>query len=125
MPQARWLLIGTLPLAVTKLSIFGKEIDVAYQENFEGKNIKPQVDHFILLNVNKIIVLPEDCLLSLACSKGLLSFVMNNPFASLASIQIKLLVKAVDFAKEIYVLFKQIDAMESFLCFGRLLCKAR
>jgi len=83
----------------TKVVHFDKEIDVASQENFEGKNIKPQVDHFILLNVNKIIVLPEDCFLNLACGKFLLNFVMNNSFASLASIQIKLLVKAVNFAK--------------------------
>ena len=76
---------------------------MASQENFEGKNIKPQVDHFILLSVNEIIVLPEDCLLNLACGKRLLSFVMNNPFASLASMQIKLLAKAEDFAKEMYV----------------------
>ena len=64
-----------------------------------------------------------DCLLNLACGIGLLSFVMNNPFAKLVSIQVKLFANVENFAKEMYVLLKQLDEIEVFLCFGRLFAK--
>ena len=50
---------------VCNIGHFDSEIDVASMRKYQWENIKPQVDHIILPNGNKILLLAEGRLVNL------------------------------------------------------------
>ena len=55
---------------VCNIGHFDNEIDVSSMKQYEWENIKPQVDHIILPNGNRIILLAEGRLVNLGCATG-------------------------------------------------------
>ena len=55
---------------VCNIGHFDNEIDVASMKKYTWDNIKPQVDHIILPNGNRIILLAEGRLVNLAAGDG-------------------------------------------------------
>lgn len=94
---------------VCNIGHFDNEIDVAHLRKFEWDNIKPQVDHVILPNGNRIILLAEGRLVNLGCATGHPSFVMSNSFTNQVLAQIELWKHADNYKNEVYVLPKHLD----------------
>jgi len=90
-------------------SIFDSEIDVAGMRKYEWENIKPQVDHIILPDGRRIILLAEGRLVNLGCATGHPSFVMSNSFTNQVLAQIELFKYGSKYQKEVYVLPKHLD----------------
>ncbi|MDH3587880.1 MAG: adenosylhomocysteinase [Gammaproteobacteria bacterium] len=88
---------------------FDNEIDVASVEKYEWENIKPQVDHIILPNGNKIILLAQGRLINLGCGTGHPSFVMSNSFTNQVIAQIELWQNRDNYRNDVYVLPKHLD----------------
>jgi adenosylhomocysteinase len=63
---------------VCNIGHFDNEIDIASLKQFKWENIKPQVDHVILPNGNRIILLAEGRLVNLGCGTGHPSYVMSR-----------------------------------------------
>jgi len=94
---------------VCNIGHFDNEIDVAYLQQYEWENIKPQVDHIIFPDGKRIILLAEGRLVNLGCATGHPSFVMSNSFTNQVLAQIELWQNASDYKKEVYVLPKHLD----------------
>jgi adenosylhomocysteinase len=94
---------------VCNIGHFDNEIDVAYLKQYEWENIKPQVDHVILPNGNRIILLAEGRLVNLGCATGHPSFVMSNSFTNQVLAQLELWENGDDYDNEVYVLPKHLD----------------
>jgi len=69
---------------------FDVEIDVAALRQYPWENIKPQVDHVILPNGKRIILLAEGRLVNLGCASGHSCFVMSSSFSNQVLAQIEL-----------------------------------
>ncbi|MCP3669373.1 MAG: adenosylhomocysteinase, partial [Gammaproteobacteria bacterium] len=67
---------------VCNIGHFDNEIDVASMKKYQWENIKPQVDHIILPDGKRIILLAEGRLVNLGCATGHPSFVMSNSFTN-------------------------------------------
>jgi adenosylhomocysteinase len=96
---------------VCNIGHFDNEIDVASLKQYSWDNIKPQVDHIVLPNGNRIILLAEGRLVNLGCGTGHPSFVMSNSFTNQVLAQIELFTKGDEYGKEVYVLPKHLDEM--------------
>jgi len=96
---------------VCNIGHFDNEIDVASLKQYTWDNIKPQVDHIVLPNGNRIILLAEGRLVNLGCGTGHPSFVMSNSFTNQVLAQIELFTKGDEYGKEVYVLPKHLDEM--------------
>jgi adenosylhomocysteinase len=94
---------------ICNIGHFDNEIDVAYLKKFEWENIKPQVDHIILPNGKRIILLAEGRLVNLGCATGHPSFVMSNSFSNQVLAQIELWQNADKYQNKVYVLPKHLD----------------
>ncbi len=94
---------------VCNIGHFDSEIDVAAMRRYEWDNIKPQVDHIILPNGNRIILLAEGRLVNLGCGTGHPSFVMSNSFTNQVLAQIELFVHGQKYENKVYVLPKHLD----------------
>ena len=94
---------------VCNIGHFDNEIDVAYLQQYEWENIKPQVDHIIFPDGKRIILLAEGRLVNLGCATGHPSFVMSNSFTNQVLAQIELWQNADKYKKEVYVLPKHLD----------------
>ena len=94
---------------VCNIGHFDNEIDVAYLQQYEWENIKPQVDHIIFPNGKRIILLAEGRLVNLGCATGHPSFVMSNSFTNQVLAQIELWQNTGDYKNEVYVLPKHLD----------------
>ncbi|MFO7953416.1 adenosylhomocysteinase [Thioalkalivibrio sp.] len=94
---------------VCNIGHFDSEIAVAAMRKYEWENIKPQVDHIILPNGNRIIMLAEGRLVNLGCGTGHPSFVMSNSFTNQTLAQIELWTKGDQYDKNVYVLPKHLD----------------
>ena len=94
---------------VCNIGHFDNEIDVAHLRTFEWENIKPQVDHVILPDGRRLILLAEGRLVNLGCATGHPSFVMSNSFTNQVLAQIELWNNADNYKKEVYVLPKHLD----------------
>jgi adenosylhomocysteinase len=105
---------------VCNIGHFDNEIDVAYLKQYEWENIKPQVDHVILPNGNRIILLAEGRLVNLGCGTGHPSFVMSNSFTNQVLAQIELWENGDDYGKEVYVLPKHLDEKVARLHLDRI-----
>ncbi len=94
---------------VCNIGHFDNEINIASLREYKWENIKPQVDHVILPNGNRIIVLAEGRLVNLGCATGHPSFVMSHSFTNQVLAQIELWQHHQDYKNEVYVLPKHLD----------------
>ncbi len=105
---------------VCNIGHFDNEIDVAWlNENFESKNVKPQVDVYYLPTglpdnrprppYKKITLLAQGRLVNLGCATGHPSFVMSCSFANQVLAQIELWHNAQNYEQKVYVLPKILD----------------
>jgi adenosylhomocysteinase len=105
---------------VCNIGHFDNEIDVAYLEQFEWENIKPQVDHVIFPDGKRLILLAEGRLVNLGCGTGHPSFVMSNSFTNQVLAQIELWNNAENYEDKVYVLPKHLDEKVARLHLGRV-----
>ncbi|ALP54127.1 adenosylhomocysteinase [Candidatus Tenderia electrophaga] len=106
---------------VCNIGHFDNEIDIAGMKKYEWENIKPQVDHIILPNGNRIIMLAEGRLVNLGCGTGHPSFVMSNSFTNQVLAQMEFFNKKEDeYPIGVYILPKQLDEEVARLHLGRV-----
>ncbi len=105
---------------VCNIGHFDNEIDVASLKQYKWENIKPQVDHILLPNGNKIILLAEGRLVNLGCATGHPSFVMSNSFTNQVLAQIELFTKGDNYTNKVYVLPKELDEMVARLHLAKI-----
>src|SRR5437879_4907220 len=67
---------------VCNIGHFDNEIDVASLKRYPWENIKPQVDHVILPDGRRLLLLAEGRLVNLGCGTGHPSYVMSSSFAN-------------------------------------------
>ena len=94
---------------VCNIGHFDNEIDVASMRQYAWENIKPQVDHIILPNGNRIILLAEGRLVNLGCATGHPSYVMSSSFANQTIAQIELFTNTKAYPLGVYTLPKHLD----------------
>lgn len=94
---------------VCNIGHFDSEIDVVSMRQYPWENIKPQVDHILLPNGNKIILLAEGRLVNLGCATGHPSFVMSNSFTNQTLAQIELFTNTASYPVWVYRLPKHLD----------------
>jgi adenosylhomocysteinase len=94
---------------ICNIGHFDSEIDIASLRKYTWENIKPQVDHVILPNGKKIIVLAEGRLVNLGCATGHPSFVMSASFTNQVMAQIELWNNPGKYPIDVYVLPKHLD----------------
>lgn len=94
---------------VCNIGHFDNEIDVASMRQYAWENIKPQVDHIILPNGNRIIMLAEGRLVNLGCATGHPSYVMSSSFANQTIAQIELFTNTKAYPLGVYTLPKHLD----------------
>jgi adenosylhomocysteinase len=106
---------------VCNIGHFDNEIDIAGMRKYEWENIKPQVDHIILPNGNRIIMLAEGRLVNLGCATGHPSFVMSNSFTNQVLAQIEFFNKKEgEYPVGVYILPKHLDEEVARLHLGRI-----
>jgi adenosylhomocysteinase len=94
---------------VCNIGHFDSEIDVASLEQYPWEEIKPQVDHVIFPEGNRIILLAKGRLVNLGCGTGHPSYVMSSSFANQTLAQIELWTRKEDYEIGVYTLPKQLD----------------
>ncbi len=105
---------------ICNIGHFDSEIDIASLEKYQWDNIKPQVDHVILPNGNKLIVLAKGRLVNLGCATGHPSFVMSTSFTNQVLAQIELWLRKDQYPVGVYVLPKKLDEMVARLHLQKL-----
>lgn len=105
---------------VCNIGHFDSEIDIASLRKYRWENIKPQVDHVVLPNGKRIIILAEGRLVNLGCATGHPSFVMSNSFTNQVIAQIELWQNAAKYPLGVYVLPKHLDEMVARLHLTKL-----
>jgi adenosylhomocysteinase len=96
---------------VCNIGHFDSEIDIASLRQYTWENIKPQVDHVILPNGNRLIILAEGRLVNLGCATGHPSFVMSTSFTNQVLAQIELWKHNDNYPVGVHVLPKKLDEM--------------
>ena len=95
---------------VSNIGHFDNEIEVAALEQYEWEEIKPQVDHVIVPDGKRIILLAKGRLVNLGCGTGHPSYVMSSSFANQTIAQIELYAHKDNYAVgQVYVLPKHLD----------------
>ncbi len=94
---------------VCNIGHFDNEIDVASLKRYPWENIKPQVDHVILPDGRRIILLAEGRLVNLGCATGHPSYVMSSSFANQVLAQIELWTRTGNYPVGVYILPKALD----------------
>jgi adenosylhomocysteinase len=94
---------------VCNIGHFDNEIDVAGLKRYQWENIKPQVDHVILPDGRRLILLAEGRLVNLGCGTGHPSYVMSSSFANQVIAQVELFTRTADYPVGVYVLPKHLD----------------
>ncbi len=105
---------------ICNIGHFDSEIDIASLRQYPWENIKPQVDHVILPNGNRLIVLAEGRLVNLGCATGHPSFVMSTSFTNQVLAQLELWQHNDNYPVGVYVLPKQLDEMVARLHLQKL-----
>lgn len=105
---------------VANIGHFDNEIDVASLKKYEWENIKPQVDHIILPNQNRLILLAEGRLVNLGCATGHPSFVMSSSFSNQVLAQIELWENSSKYENKVYTLPKHLDEQVARLHLDKL-----
>lgn len=106
---------------VCNIGHFDSEIDIASLKNYQWENIKPQVDHVILPDGRRLIILAEGRLVNLGCASGHPSFVMSTSFSNQVLAQIELWQNSYEIG--VYVLPKRLDEKVAELHLGKLNAK--
>jgi adenosylhomocysteinase len=94
---------------VCNIGHFDNEIDVASLKRYPWENIKPQVDHVILPDGRRLILLAEGRLVNLGCGTGHPSYVMSSSFANQVIAQVELFTRTANYPVGVYVLPKHLD----------------
>jgi adenosylhomocysteinase len=94
---------------VCNIGHFDNEIDVASLKRYPWDNIKPQVDHVILPDGRRLILLAEGRLVNLGCGTGHPSYVMSSSFANQTIAQVELFTHPGKYPIGVYVLPKHLD----------------
>ena len=98
---------------VCNIGHFDNEIDVASLHKYQWEEIKPQVDHVILPDGKRIILLAKGRLVNLGCGTGHPSYVMSSSFANQTIAQIELWTEAEKGSNKypvgVYTLPKHLD----------------
>jgi adenosylhomocysteinase len=94
---------------VCNIGHFDNEIDVASLKQYKWENIKPQVDHIILPDGRRLILLAEGRLVNLGCGTGHPSYVMSSSFANQTIAQVELFTQTGKYPVGVYVLPKHLD----------------
>jgi adenosylhomocysteinase len=94
---------------VCNIGHFDNEIDVASLKQYPWENIKPQVDHIILPDGRRLILLAEGRLVNLGCGTGHPSYVMSSSFANQTIAQVELFTHTAKYPLGVYVLPKHLD----------------
>jgi adenosylhomocysteinase len=94
---------------VCNIGHFDNEIDVASLKRYPWENIKPQVDHVILPDGRRLILLAEGRLVNLGCGTGHPSYVMSSSFANQTIAQVELFSHPAKYPLGVHVLPKQLD----------------
>jgi adenosylhomocysteinase len=94
---------------VCNIGHFDNEIDVASLKQYRWENIKPQVDHIILPDGRRLILLAEGRLVNLGCGTGHPSYVMSSSFANQVIAQVELFTRTAKYPVGVYVLPKHLD----------------
>ncbi len=94
---------------VCNIGHFDNEIDVASLKQYPWENIKPQVDHIILPDGRRLILLAEGRLVNLGCGTGHPSYVMSSSFANQTIAQVELFTRTAQYPVGVYVLPKHLD----------------
>ncbi|HEX4647746.1 MAG TPA: adenosylhomocysteinase, partial [Steroidobacteraceae bacterium] len=94
---------------VCNIGHFDSEIDVASLKQYPWENIKPQVDHVILPDGRRLILLAEGRLVNLGCGTGHPSYVMSSSFANQVIAQVELFTNTQKYPLGVYVLPKLLD----------------
>jgi adenosylhomocysteinase len=94
---------------VCNIGHFDNEIDVASMKHYRWENIKPQVDHILLPDGRRLILLAEGRLVNLGCGTGHPSYVMSSSFANQTIAQIELFTNTAKYPVGVYVLPKHLD----------------
>src|ERR1700693_4739348 len=94
---------------VCNIGHFDKEIDVASLRQYKWENIKPQVDHVILPDGRRLILLAEGRLVNLGCGTGHPSYVMSSSFANHTIAQVELFSHPAKYPLGVHVLPKHLD----------------
>lgn len=105
---------------VCNIGHFDSEIDVQSLRQYPWENIKPQVDHIILPNGKRIILLAEGRLVNLGCATGHPSFVMSSSFTNQVLAQIELWQHGDQYPLGVHVLPKHLDEMVASLHLEKL-----
>ncbi|HWZ64620.1 MAG TPA: adenosylhomocysteinase [Steroidobacteraceae bacterium] len=94
---------------VCNIGHFDSEIDVASLKQYRWENIKPQVDHVILPDGRRLILLAEGRLVNLGCGTGHPSYVMSSSFANQVIAQVELFGNTQKYPVGVHVLPKHLD----------------
>jgi adenosylhomocysteinase len=94
---------------VCNIGHFDNEIDVASLKRYKWENIKPQVDHVILPDGRRLILLAEGRLVNLGCGTGHPSYVMSSSFANQTIAQVELFTRTASYPVGVHVLPKHLD----------------
>ena len=94
---------------VCNIGHFDNEIDVASLKQYAWENIKPQVDHVLLPDGRRLILLAEGRLVYLGCGTGHPSYVMSSSFANQVIAQVELFTNTAKYPVGVYVLPKHLD----------------
>src|SRR5580693_5570093 len=94
---------------VCNIGHFDNEIDVASLRQYKWENIKPQVDHVILPDGRRLILLAEGRLVNLGCGTGHPSYVMSSSFANQTIAQVELFSHPAKYPLGVHVLPKHLD----------------
>ncbi|OGT42519.1 MAG: adenosylhomocysteinase [Gammaproteobacteria bacterium RIFCSPHIGHO2_12_FULL_37_34] len=105
---------------VCNIGHFDSEIDMTALRQYPWENIKPQVDHVVLPNGKRIIVLAEGRLVNLGCATGHASFVMSTSFTNQVLAQIELWRRAGTYPIGVHILPKHLDEMVARLHLDKL-----
>ena len=105
---------------VCNIGHFDSEIDIASLGKYKWEEIKPQVDHVILPDGRRIIILAKGRLVNLGCATGQPSFVMSNSFTNQVLAQIELYTRPGEYQKDVYILPKHLDEKVARLHLARV-----
>jgi adenosylhomocysteinase len=105
---------------VCNIGHFDSEIDVASLRRYPWENIKPQVDHVILPNGRRLILLAEGRLVNLGCGTGHPSYVMSSSFANQVIAQVELYSHSSKYPLGVHILPKRLDEKVARLQLQRL-----
>src|SRR6202158_5209639 len=105
---------------VCNIGHFDNEIGVAGLKRYQWENIKPQVDHVILPDGRRLILLAEGRLVNLGCGTGHPSYVMSSSFANQTIAQVELFTHPGKYPIGVYVLPKHLDEKVARLQLAKL-----